>query len=76
MIKIIPIGTNVEVNNTFTGMVISASIRKTHVVYEVQQTREEDMYSLWANDWEITSTHKEKTIISQCMERESEKGNK
>ena len=67
MLSIIPIGTKVEVNNAFKGIIISASIRKTAVVYEVQQTREDGITAIWANDWEITSKHKEMTIIKECL---------
>ena len=67
MIKVIPIGTTVEVNNKFKGMIISISIRKTTIVYEVQQTTGHNMFCIWANDWEITSKHKQHTIINQCL---------
>lgn len=67
MIKVIPIGTIVEVNNKFKGMIISISIRKTTIVYEVQQTTKDNVFCVWVNDWEITSKHKQHSIINQCL---------
>lgn len=68
MIKVIPIGTKVELNNKFNGMILSISIRKDTVVYEVQKTTEDNIFFIWANEWEITSKHKQKSIINQCLE--------
>jgi len=69
-IKIIPIGTKVEVNNFFKGIIISVSIRKEAIVYEIQKTTKDGIIVIWSNHWEITSKHKEKTIINQCLELE------
>ena len=63
MKKIISIGTNVTVNNILQGMVISVSLRKNSITYEVQITEEDNMKTFWANDWEITSNHKYETIL-------------
>lgn len=73
MIKIIPIGTKVTANYKYDGMIIGANIRMKSIIYEVQQTLEDTTRSFWFNDWEITSKHKEYTIIQQCLLREDEK---
>jgi hypothetical protein len=70
MIKIIQIGSRVEVNNEFEGIIISASIRKKSVVYEVQKTHEDGITTIWANDWEITSKIKEATIVAELFKTE------
>ena len=67
MISIIPIGTKVIANDCFVGIVISASIRKTNVLYEVQKTTEDSSNVAWFNDWEITSKHKKQTIIDNLI---------
>jgi len=70
MIKIIQIGSRVEVNNEFEGIIMSASIRKKSVVYEVQKTHEDGITTIWANDWEITSKIKEATIVAELFKTE------
>ena len=39
--NIIPVGEKVTVNDNFEGMIISISLRKNSIVYEVQQTNED-----------------------------------
>ena len=68
MIYIIPIGAKATANNEFKGLVISVSIRKTHIVYELQKTTKEGAYTAFFADWEITSSHKKKSIVYQLME--------
>ena len=41
-------------------------------MYEVQKTTTEGLIVIWASDWEITSKHKEETIINQCLSRTTE----
>ena len=55
--NIIPIGTEVNVNSNFKGIIVSVSIRMNSVNYEVQKTTEDGIYAFWAADWEITSSH-------------------
>lgn len=56
--NIIPIGTEVIVNNNFEGVIVSVSIRMNSINYEVQKTTESGLYAFWVADWEITSNHK------------------
>lgn len=65
--NIIPVGEKVIVNDKFEGMIISISLRKNAIVYEVQQTNEDGAIIIWANDWEITSTHKMDLAISNLI---------
>ena len=51
-------------------MIVSISLRKNSIVYEVQQTNEDGCITLWANDWEITSTHKMDLAISNLIKKE------
>ena len=68
--NIIPVGEKVIVNDNFEGMIISISLRKNSIVYEVQQTNEDGIITLWANDWEITSSHKMDLAISNLIKKE------
>ena len=68
--NIIPIGEKVIVNDIFDGMIVSISLRKNSIVYEVQQTNENGCITLWANDWEITSTHKMDLAITNLIKKE------
>ena len=69
--NIIPIGEKVIVNDIFDGMIVSISLRKNSIVYEVQQINENGcITTLWANDWEITSTHKMDLAISNLIKKE------
>lgn len=68
--NIIPIGEKVTVNDNFEGMIISISLRKNSITYEVQQTNEGGMITVWANDWEITSTHKMDLAISSLIKKD------
>ena len=45
-------------------MIISVTLRKNAIIYEVQQTNENGVIVVWANDWEITSSHKMDLAIS------------
>lgn len=63
MKKIIEIGTKVEVNNILKGMIISATIRKQSITYEVQQMEEDAVRVFFAADWEITSDHSDESIM-------------
>ena len=65
--NIIPVGEKVTVNDNFEGMIIGISLRKNSIVYEVQQTNEDGFRVIWANDWEITSTHKLDLAISNLI---------
>ena len=65
--NIIPVGEKVIVNDNFEGMIISISLRKNSIVYEVQQINEDGFKVIWANDWEITSTHKLDLAISNLI---------
>ena len=68
--NIIPVGEKVIVNDNFEGMIISISLRKNSIVYEVQQTNENGYITIWANDWEITSTHKMDLAISNLIKKD------
>ena len=68
--NIIPVGEKVIVNDNFEGMIISISLRKNSIVYEVQQTNEDGIITLWANDWEITSSHNMDLAISNLIKKE------
>lgn len=68
--NIIPIGEKVTVNGIFEGMIISITLRKNSITYEVQQTNEGGMIAVWANDWEITSTHKMDLAISSLIKKD------
>ena len=68
--SIIPIGEKVIVNDIFDGMIVSISLRKNSIVYEVQQTNEDGVVVIWANDWEITSTHKLDLVISNLIKKD------
>ena len=65
--NIIPIGTEVTVNNTFKGTIVSISIRMNSVIYEVQKTTEDGLYAFWAAEWEITSKHKMDLAVSSLI---------
>ena len=65
--SIIPVGEKVIVNDNFEGMIISITLRKNSIIYEVQQTNEDGCITIWANDWEITSTHKLDLAISNLI---------
>ena len=65
--NIIPVGEKVTINNVFDGMVMSISLRKNAIIYEVQQTNEDGFKVIWANDWEITSTHKMDLAITNLI---------
>ena len=67
--NIIPVGEKVIVNDNFEGMIISISLRKNAIVYEVQQTNEDGFKVIWANDWEITSTHKMDLAITNLIKK-------
>ncbi len=67
--NIIPVGEKVIVNDSFEGIIISISLRKNAIVYEVQQINEDGFKVIWANDWEITSTHKMDLAISNLIKR-------
>ena len=67
--NIIPIGTKVTVNDSFSGMIVSISLRKNSIAYEVQQTNENGAIVMWASDWEITSTHRMDLAISSLIKR-------
>ena len=68
--NIIPISEKVIVNDIFEGIIVSISLRKNSIVYEVQLTNENGCITLWANDWEITSTHKMDLAISNLIKKE------
>ena len=68
--NIIPIGEKVTVNDNFEGMIISISLRKNAIIYEVQQTNEDGVIVVWANDWEITSNHKLDLAISNLIKKD------
>lgn len=65
--NIIPVGEKVTVNDNFEGMIVSITLRKNSIIYEVQQTNEDGCITIWANDWEITSTHKLDLVISNLI---------
>ena len=65
--NIIPIGTEVVVHNIFKAMIISISIRKTHIVYELQTTTEDGINTYWVSDWEITSNHKMDLAVASLI---------
>ena len=67
--NIIPVGEKVIVNDNFEGMIKSISLRKNSIVYEVQQTNEDGINTIWANDWEITSIHKMDLAITNLIKR-------
>ena len=67
--NIIPVGEKVIVNDNFEGMIISISLRKNSIVYEVQQTNEDGIRVIWANDWEITSIHKMDLAITNLIKK-------
>ena len=68
--NIIPIGTKVVVNGKFKGIIITVSIRMNNITYEVQKTTEDGFYSIWANDWEITSSHTKDLAIASLIKAE------
>ena len=68
--NIIPVGEKVIVNDNFDGMIVSISLRKNSIVYEVQQTNENGYITIWSNDWEITSTHKMDLAISNLIKKD------
>lgn len=70
MIYIIPVGEKVVVNNEFHAMVIAVCIKKNTIEYQVQQTTDTSVSSYWVLDWEITSTHKKKSLIGELMSLE------
>jgi len=76
MRSIIAIGETVTVNNTFVGMVIEASLKKNSVTYRVQQTTDDTLNTIWAEDWEITSGTKKLTLIRECLLTDKPKENK
>ena len=65
--NIIPIGTKVIIHDILEAMVMSISIRKTHIVYEVQITTENGINTYWVSEWEITSNHKMDLAISSLI---------
>lgn len=62
--EIITPATTVIVNEEFVGTVVSVSIRKSSITYEVQKTTPEGPITMWAYDWEITSSHS-KTLLRE-----------
>ena len=68
--NIIPIGTKVIANGEFKGIIISISIRKNSITYEVQKTTDTGITSYWFNDWEITSKHTKDLAIASLIKAE------
>ena len=62
MLLVIPVGEMVTVENALEGRVVQISIRKTHIMYEVEKVTEDGLSSWWAFDWQITSKHKKITV--------------
>ena len=58
MLLVIPVGEMVTVENELEARVVQISIRKTHIMYEVEKVTENGISSWWAYDWQITSKHK------------------
>ena len=66
--NVIQVGTKVTVNEVFEGVIVSICVRKDNFTYEVQQTREDGVITIWSYEWEITSSHNKRSIINQCLE--------
>lgn len=73
--NIIPIGTKVIANSKFKGIIISISIRKNSITYEVQKTTDTGIITYWFNDWEITSKHTKDLAIASLIKAEYEEEN-
>lgn len=64
---LIKIGAEVEVNNALNGIIVQINIKGNSVIYEVQQTLEDDIRSFFVYDWEITSSHSEEGFIARFV---------